>query len=457
MLKALLKGFSRKESEPTAAAASKAERVPSSLKLVIPKSLDPESLRRYQVFADLAHDELVLLAEKLTFRYLSADETLFEAGDEDELDYFLFEGNLRLNAPDGGTRELVSGSESASRVVSSLRPRKYTALAVTDCAYLELNRHVLNELAPPPASQSYGDDGDDEGDYEINELPAGRVSTAEAAALMQSFREDLAGNRFTLTSIPEVAIKIRKVMDDPDVPAKVISEIISTDPAIAAKISKAANSAFYRGYEPCDSLRDAVVRMGVKTTRQLVLSYTVRDLFQTGIPELRKSMRAAWDHTVYVGAIAAVLARRSKRFSPEEGVLAGLLSNIGTLSVFNYLANYPEIYLDEDRLSVTVDELKAEVGGLVLEHWSFPEELVLCARECESWGREREEGDKADLCDLVITASLHANIGHRPVPKIHSVGACERLLGDQLCPEFAKDFMQNAQTEIEEARALISG
>ena len=170
-----------------------------------------------------------------------------------------------------------------------------------------------------------------------------------------------------------------------------------------------------------------------------------------------KIVRESWSHTIYVGAIATVLARHSRQFSPEEGMLAGLLSNIGVLSLVNYLAIYPEITADPERCRATLDELKGEVGGLVLEYWGFPDELIRCARCCEDWGYSGSESGQADLCDLVVSSAYHAHIGRRALPRIDLVPACQRLLGADLAPESAMTFMASAREEIREARALIGG
>jgi len=308
-------------------------------------------------------------------------------------------------------------------------------------------------------SHTYLDDDSEleEVDYRYCDLPGMTevAASQEIQSLLDSFQADLANDRIQLTSIPEVALKVRKVIDDEAIAADAIASVVKNDPVIAAKLLKASNSAFYRGREPCDSVTDAVVRLGLKTTRALVMSFTMRDLFRAEDPGLDTVMRAAWDQTVYTGAIAAVLARHTRRFEPEEVMLAAILSNIGVLSVINYLNSYPDIFEDPAKLDFTVNQLKAEAGSLVLERWEFPGELVACAREVESWDRQREGA--ADLTDLVITASIHARIGRSRIPRIDHVPACQRLLGDELCPEFAMKFMEGARQDISEAQALFAG
>ncbi|MDJ0877993.1 MAG: HDOD domain-containing protein [Halieaceae bacterium] len=421
-----------------------------------PEPLTPERLQEFHAFSALAHDELMLLTVKLTPETIAKGECLFSEGDEDELDYLLLEGNIRLVANDGSTRELVGGTESASRVVSGLRPRLHTAKAISDCTYLALDPAVLGELMPDAPAEIKAEDTDFV-DYVMHEFDVEGDVCNETAELLESFHADLKANRFTLTSIPDVALKIRKVMENPEVSAELVADVLSTDPAMSAKICKAANSAFYRGYDPCTSVVDAVVRLGVPTTRQLVLSYAIRDLFMCGTPGLAAALRKNWNQIVHVGAIATVLAKRSGRYTPEQGMLAGLLSNIGTLSVFNYLVNHPDICADEARMQRVVEDLKGDVGALVLERWGLPEEMITCARHSGDWSYAHDSETGADLCDLVITAWYHACIGNRRVPEIKSVAACQWMLGPALCPELAIDFMRDAKQEIDEARSLIEG
>lgn len=276
------------------------------------------------------------------------------------------------------------------------------------------------------------------------------------ALLLASFTADLEASRFELTSMPEVAFRVRDMLADPGVEPAQLGEVINLDPAIAAKLMRTANSPLYLTTTPCDSIRSAVIRMGMDTTRQLVLCYTLRDLFRHDAPELKAAMATVWEHTVYVAAICYALAQRTGTFAPEQAMLAGMMSNVGVLSVFNYLGNHPDIYMDEKRLEATVKRLRGEVGTMVLERWEFSEEIVDCARYCQNWYRQGAE-ETADLCDLVLVATLHAVIGKQKIPQIDNVPAFRKVSAGKLGPEVAINFLREAKDEIAQAKSLISG
>lgn len=415
--------------------------------------LEPEELRKFHVFSQLADDDLMVVSAKLELRRLEPGQQLFRLGEEESVDYLLNSGCLELIGSDGSHQKVEADTDRARLVVSSLRPRHHTATALTACTYIAMEAETLYRmLAPQVESLAHGAAHTVE--YQVQELTEEAVNCINKQELLASFHSDLQANKFVLTTLPEVALRIREAIDDDSAPSEVIANIICSDPVIAMKIMKASNSAFYRGREPCENVTDAVVRLGVKTTRQLVMSFTLRDLFNSDKPELRSAMKEAWDQTVYVGAICTALARSIRKFNPEDGMLAAIMSNVGVLSVFNYIGNHRELYSDPARLRLTVEELKPEVGAEVLQNWEFPQEYIDCARYVENWSRVGDH--EPDLCDLVITSTLHALIGRRKVPQIDRVPACRRLLGDEASPEFALHFMQRARQEIGNASSLIN-
>jgi HD-like signal output (HDOD) protein len=168
-------------------------------------------------------------------------------------------------------------------------------------------------------------------------------------------------------------------------------------------------------------------------------------------------MAESWQESLDVAAISFVLARHTKLFDPEEAMLAGLVSNIGVLSVLNYAQNYPQLLESEQLLQLWTSQIKGEVGGLVLENWQFPDEIVEVARGCEDWARNPDT--RPDLCDLVLVATLHGYIGKRkfpPPPRMDQVAAYQKLALGKLTPELTLQILVEAKDQVEQARGLIA-
>jgi HD-like signal output (HDOD) protein len=138
-------------------------------------------------------------------------------------------------------------------------------------------------------------------------------------------------------------------------------------------------------------------------------------------------------------------------------MLAGLVSNIGVLSVLSYAQSYPKLLENETLLRQWCDKLKGEVGAMVLEHWQFPDEIVEVARGCEDWSRC--PSTRADLCDLVLVATLHSYIGKRKQPappRMDQVPAYQKLALGKLTPELTLQILVEAKDQIAQARALVA-
>ncbi|MEJ5363975.1 MAG: HDOD domain-containing protein [Desulfosoma sp.] len=185
-----------------------------------------------------------------------------------------------------------------------------------------------------------------------------------------------------LPPMPHVASEALRKIAEPDSSADEIQKVLARDPALAARVLKLANSSFYARSRTIATLRDAVVVIGLKTVRTLVLASITRDLFDPfGLTE-----KLLWEHAVGCGLAARTLAV-SLRFSrAEECFLAGLLHDVGKMIL---LTHHPEpmrriiqdVYNDPD-LSFPALEKDAfgfdhaEVGRLLAAKWRFPEEIV---------------------------------------------------------------------------------
>src|SRR5215471_9024779 len=103
---------------------------------------------------------------------------------------------------------------------------------------------------------------------------------AISAALVADLDRSLTDNDLKLPSLPEVALKIRNALANEDVSVAEIARLIGSDPALAARIVRIANSAlFYRGSKPITSVSAAVSQLGHRMVRNVALSYASQQVF----------------------------------------------------------------------------------------------------------------------------------------------------------------------------------
>jgi putative nucleotidyltransferase with HDIG domain len=225
--------------------------------------------------------------------------------------------------------------------------------------------------------------------------------------------EDLESGQLQLPTLPEVALRVRDVVDDEDANASQIADIIAQDAALSARLIQVANSPLYRGRQEIDRLSMVVARLGNKLVRNLVTSQVMKQMFQATNDLVDQRLRALWEHSVQVAAIARALANRAPGVLPDQAMLAGLIHDIGTLPILYRAEERDELLDTPGLLDQLIMCLHTRIGGAILQHWKFPEALVAVAAEHEDLQRSHAGG--ADLVDVVQVANLqsHIDTGHR--------------------------------------------
>jgi HD-like signal output (HDOD) protein len=188
-----------------------------------------------------------------------------------------------------------------------------------------------------------------------------------------------------LPTLPTVALQALAVADDPSSTASDLLRVIMSDPPLAAKLLRVANSVhFHRGHDVSD-LQSAIVRLGFSNVRNLLMGVAVIRSFNgffVGAPYTREDF---WVHSIAVGVTASRLSNGSEQLSASSSFVMGLLHDIGKLVLDRaaretfaqaiHLAQDGKIPLFEaERLRLGCDH--AAIAGELLTRWKFPRELV---------------------------------------------------------------------------------
>jgi putative nucleotidyltransferase with HDIG domain len=220
--------------------------------------------------------------------------------------------------------------------------------------------------------------------------------------------EDLESGQLQLPTLPEVALRVREVVDDENANAGEIAAIIAQDAALSARLIQVVNSPLYRGRQEIDRLPMVIARLGNKLVRNLVTSQVMKQMFQATNDVIDQRLRAVWEHSVQVAAIARALAGQCSDVMPDQAMLAGLIHDIGTLPILYRAEERDELLDSPGLLDQLITRLHARIGGAILKHWKFPDALVAVAAEHEDL--KRTHNGPPDLVDLVQVANLQSHI-----------------------------------------------
>jgi HD-like signal output (HDOD) protein len=407
-------------------------------------------LRRLSSLSHIDRKVLHQLADRLLLQRAQPDTVLLERGSDDDHTLYLIQGRVRLTAEDGKVKEFSHEDLTARDPIARLRPAHYEVCAISPVIFLRIDNQLLAEMEAQQA------DAYTMLEFEVSEEPELELIPVDNRLLIKIY-QDLNADRLSLPSLPQVSLRIGQAIKDMSLDEDKLAKLISADPAITAKILKTANDKHFTGKAPINTLPKAIDRLGMQSTLNLVLSFSVKDLFKTGSDTLQRHMRELWRHSRRVAAISHVLATRVEgNFDPCFALLAGLLHDIGGIALLSYARQCPDLTQVEKELDDTIDKLKPQLGSAIIRGWHLPEELAIIAHEAEHW--DRDHSSHADYTDLVIIAQLHSFVGTAQMyhhPRINEVPAYRKLNLGELTPDFSLRLLEEASEEIRAIEALL--
>ncbi len=195
--------------------------------------------------------------------------------------------------------------------------------------------------------------------------------------------QQLAQEVENLFSLPDVAIRLNNLIDQPDSTIQELVEVVQLDAGIAATVLRLANSAWYGLPSKVDTISRALTLIGQKALRDLVLSTSVITTFK-GISSEFVDMRDFWDNSVTCGVVTRNLAQKCGMRDAERMFLAGLLHKVGRLAFYaSRPVQYRQVLQDQangEAAIVAAEERVfgfnyAQLGAALLQAWRVPAAL----------------------------------------------------------------------------------
>lgn len=234
-------------------------------------------------------------------------------------------------------------------------------------------------------------------------------------------------DKLVLPTLPEIALRVRDIAENPDSSIQDIAEVISRDPALTARIIKVTNSPMVRSSSPVTDLNAAVARLGVVFTSNIAVGLAMEQMFQATNDIIDSRLRKTWAQAMEIAASAEVLARHFTNLDADEAMLAGLVHQIGILPILSFAENNEDLLADSLSLDYLIEKLHPSLGAFILRRWRFSPAIIAVPKEHLSFNRERTQADLADVVQVAMLQS-YADSEH-PLAKINrnELGSFKRL------------------------------
>jgi HD-like signal output (HDOD) protein len=267
-----------------------------------------------------------------------------------------------------------------------------------------------------------------------------------------------------LPPLPTLVSKALQLLSDPETPLEEIEAVIGKDQALVAKLIKVGNSALYGGLQKATTLRQVLARLGLKTTRNLVLAASTRSYFLSSRKGMRVWGQFLWQHSVESGLAARRIAETLHYADPEEAFIGGLVHDIGKLII---LMLFPDPYKEilklkkVQHLSSKASETQTigcdheHVGRILMDRWNMPDSAKACAeyhhryQECDVYG---------DLAAMVAYADyLSRQYGSNPEPLLEQdhAYAQEIMATLRISPSIQETLAEAVVDDFENAEMLM--
>lgn len=265
-----------------------------------------------------------------------------------------------------------------------------------------------------------------------------------------------------LPTLPQVAVMLMDLLDDPSTGAPEINRVMARDPALAGKILKLVNSAYYGLSNKVSGLNQAIVILGFKTVKSVALSASVMGLFKG--PEQSGSFDRTlfWKHSIACACVARLAAGKNNAFDPETAFSAGLLHDVGKLVLAHHLPSKADEIVslaEEKKISFLeaeqeiLDTNHTEIGGWLVDTWGLPEELV----DAIAHHHDLESAPRKELVAVVQFANYLAKVKGVQAPGSFEAPELQREVWELLSLEKSDlpELVNIINQEIEAASSWI--
>lgn len=407
-------------------------------------SVTADRLRHFIPLGDFSESVRQQLIDQSRIVKLEADEVVMSLDKPENSLVYVLEGVVEWQ-DDAGNRRRLDGRSKEALMPLSQSGKRSDIVAAIPTVTLVIDKNLLDLLARDDILQG----------IEVEEIDDAEIATV--SEYFHRIYQDYLSGKLVMPEMPELALRVRSAVQDPKNGPHDVARILQADPIVTGRIIQVANSPMYRATHPISDGLSAVTRLGLRATRDLVVTFTLQRTFKPKNVLIKQRLKQLWQHSGHVAAIANVLAQSVRGIDPEQAMLAGLLHDIGVLPLLTFVEKEKLLEVREDILDLMLRKLRGQLGALVLSSWGFGDEFITSALEAEDW--QRDPAPTADYCDVVIVAQLHSFAQSQitdAYPRISQVPAFGKLGLGKLGPDESIAILEKADNEIKKTRSLLA-
>lgn len=201
-----------------------------------------------------------------------------------------------------------------------------------------------------------------------------------------------------IPSMPAILVPVMRHLEgaDSDVDLRKVADLVSHDKSLAAQTLHMANSPLFGRWKRVDSVRSAIVTLGLQRMREISTACFMLNILPKGG---KFDVSSFWEHSLACALVSRRLARRIGMADPEKAYLAGLLHDIGIIvNVLVIGEQFEQAMLQAVKTQTPLDVVEGEMlgfthavtGDLLAEFWRLGGDLKEVIRRHHQVDRARD-------------------------------------------------------------------
>ncbi len=269
-------------------------------------------------------------------------------------------------------------------------------------------------------------------------------------ALLTILVEKINNDTLVLPTLPAIALKIRRVAEDPDTNLNRMADVIALDSSLSVRMIKIANSAYLGRAVKVESIQQAVTRVGLTQIRNITTALAMEQLYVSKNEVIKKYLDQIWKRNINVMSNAMALFQmyvartKDRNLNIDVMTLSALLHNIGVLPILTEAERHAEAFANTAFLNQAIQKLSGRIGGAITREWGLGEDFTLVA---ESWRNMKVQSSAVSYIDFVRMGAVAA--GYIESQKKSVINACMQKYViedmDMLQTETYKDMLASAR------------
>lgn len=200
-----------------------------------------------------------------------------------------------------------------------------------------------------------------------------------------------------------VSLRINRMLQNPDVSAQALSQIIMLDSSLTVRLLRLCNSPVYGFSRKIATVRDAVTILGFKTLRQMLFTVISQNVYSRSFDGYALGKNELWENAFTCATYAQQLARKFRFSDPDIAFTASMLRDIGKLVMEKQLQGKQDElnhYLQmgqksfEEVEEAVVGVSHTTLGARLAEKWQLPDTLVAAIQYHHSPSRVPSDYDE---------------------------------------------------------------